>query len=163
MLKFIDGAGLGGGGATFLLPRPSLVWKAIHNEQAIRYEITMFKKWLSIQSLPTSCTFRDLQLININHIFTELVFQTQQTSIHDLALQTLAKAAEMAQIYAQKAFDEKNKLLQTRSNHKNISLFDKIMTTIISRENNIIQRAQYDIQQKLLTVLNQITSSIIEH
>jgi len=123
----------------------------------------MFKKWLPIQTLSTSCTFRDLHLTNINDIFTQLVFQTKQTSIHDLALQTLAKSEEMSQIYAQKAFEEKNKLLHTRCTQKNISLFNKIRATIISHENNIIQRAQYDIQQKLLTVLKQLPSLIINH
>jgi hypothetical protein len=118
----------------------------------------MFKQWLSIQqSQPTSSyIFQDLKLMNINHIFTQLAFQTQSTSINDLAHQTLSKAEHMVQIFQQKIIEEKNKLLKTRCNHKNISLFDKIMTTIVSRETNMIQRAQYDIEQKLLIALHQI-------
>ncbi len=82
----------------------------------------MFKKWLSIQPSTTSSTFRNLQLININNIFTDLVFQTQQISIHDLACQTLDKAEDMAQIYAQQALEEK----------KNYYIPDIIIKTIYS-------------------------------
>jgi hypothetical protein len=123
----------------------------------------MFKKWLSIQTLPTSCTIQDLKLNNINHIFTQLAFKTKHTSINDLAFQTLATAEQMAQIYARKAFEEKTKLLYTKCNHKDRPLFDKIMATIISRENNIKQTAQYDTEQKLLTLLTQITHPILQH
>jgi len=61
----------------------------------------------------------------------------------DLALQRLSKAEEIVQSYAQKVLDEKTKLLHTRSNHKNISLFDKSIQTIDNCEINIEKRASY--------------------
>jgi hypothetical protein len=140
-----------------------------HDEQAIKYEIAMFKKWLSMRSVPESISFPDLQLTNINQIVTQLLFQISQTPItnlsidennstdkfaHALAHQTLSKAESIAQAYAQKAVEVKNKLLHTKSHHKNIILFDQIITLITKREQNMMEHAQYDIQQQLLRQFN---------
>ncbi len=57
-----------------------MIWKAIHNEQEIRYEIAMFKKWLSIQYQPISYTYPDLQLTNMTEILTQLLFKQPHIS-----------------------------------------------------------------------------------
>jgi hypothetical protein len=142
-----------------------VIWKAIHNEQEIRYEIAMFKKWLSIQSQPTSHTYPDLQLKNITKIITQLIFKQSQiysnhffmpnnnsTNTYGPALfdQTLAEAESMAQSFVQKGTEAKGRLWGTRYHHKNIPLFDQVLTLIKIREQNMIQRAQYNINQQLL-------------
>ena len=93
----------------------------------------------------------------------EAIFQTQQTSPHDLAIHTLAKAEQMAQTYAQIASHNINQLLNKRRDHKNIAIFDQIMTQIVNRQHNITQRAQYTIEQIILKLSNQTQSSIIQH
>ena len=98
----------------------------------------------------------------MNSIFTDLVFQTQQTSIDDLASQTLTKAEEITNTYAQKAFNEKQKLLNVKSSHKNIAHFDKIMEVVLNRGHNMLERAQHDIEQKLLRLTDQSKPPIIE-
>ncbi|CAF3567678.1 unnamed protein product, partial [Rotaria sp. Silwood2] len=121
------------------------------------------KNWFENQTLPTSYTFRNLQLPHINHVLTQIIFKKQETSTHNLVIRASAKSEEIAQNHAQIAFQERSKLLNTRGNHKNIQLFDIIMTQIVNRQNNIIQRAQYDIQQKLLIASNQTQSPFIEN
>lgn len=93
----------------------------------------------------------------------QLVFQIQQTSPHDLAIHTLAKAEQMAQTYAQTASYNINQLLNTRGNHKNIAIFDQILIQIVNRQYNITQRAQYAIEQIILKLSNQTQSSIIQY
>ncbi|CAF3054034.1 unnamed protein product [Rotaria sp. Silwood2] len=107
-----------------------MIWKTIHEEQKLQYEIAMFKEWLSLKTTLTNCTLQDLALIKINEIFTQLVFnkQLQPTNhlsmndhnnqinspnqyIHDLSADTLSKAEKLAQNYTQKVIDEKTKLL----------------------------------------------------
>jgi hypothetical protein len=142
-----------------------VIWKAIHNEQEIRYEIAMFKKWFSIQFIPTSYTYPDLQLQNIMEIITQLIFKPPQLYTNHFFMtnnnstdtyapilfeQTLAKAEAIAQSFVQKAIEAKGRLWGPRSHHKNIPLFDKVFTLIITREQNMIQRAQYNINQQLL-------------
>jgi len=142
-----------------------VIWKAIHDEQEIRYEIAMLKKWLSIQSQSTSYTYPDLQLQNITEIITQLIFKQPQiytnhffmpnnnsieTSAPALFDQALAKAEAIAQGFVQKATEAKGRLWGTRSHHKNVPLLDKVFTLIITREQNMIQRAQYNINQQLL-------------
>ncbi len=142
-----------------------MIWKAIHNEQEIRYEIAMFKKWLSIQSVPTSYTYQDLQLTHITEIVTQLLFKQPHISNNNFFMANnnstspvapalfetaLAKAEAIAQSFAQKFIEAKGRLLQTRTNHKNIPIFDQVFTLIITREQNMIQRAQYNITQQLL-------------
>jgi hypothetical protein len=142
-----------------------VIWKAIHDEQEIRYEIAMFQKWLSIQSVTTSYAYPDLQLTNITQILTQLIFKQPHISNNNFFMannnsmnpvapplfeQTLIKAEAIAQGFVQKATEAKGRLWQTRSNHKNIPLFDQVFTLIITREQNMIQRAQYNINQQLL-------------
>jgi hypothetical protein len=142
-----------------------MIWKAIHNEQEIRHDIEMFKNWLSIQSIPTSYTYPDLQLINITKIVTQLIFKqphiytnhffmsnNSSTNPYTPALfdQTLAKAEAMAQSFAEKAIEAKGRLWGTRFHHKNTPLFDKIYTLIITREQNMVESAQYNTNQQLL-------------
>jgi hypothetical protein len=90
-----------------------------------------------------------MKLIHINQLFTELVLKSQQSSINNLAIQILSKTGEMVKMYEQNATEAKNKLLQTRFSHKNIPIFDNVMTIIIQCENILKQRTQYDIQHKL--------------
>jgi hypothetical protein len=113
--------------------------------------MAIFNKYLSNQIQSVSTTIPDMKLIHINHLFTELVLKSPQSSINDIAIQTLSKTEEMAQMHAQNVSDAKNKLLQTRFSHKNVPIFDNIMAIIIHRENNLKQRTQYDIQCKLNT------------
>jgi hypothetical protein len=119
-----------------------MIWKAIHNEHEIRYEIAMFKKWLSIRSIPTSYTYPDLQLTNITQIVTQLIFKqphiysnhffvpnNNSTNIYAPSLfdHILAQTEAIAQSFAQKIIEAKGQLWRTRSHHKNIPLFDKVL------------------------------------
>jgi hypothetical protein len=148
-----------------------VTWKAIHDEQAIRYEIAMFKTWLSSQSPSIQCNFRDLRLTKINEVLTQLVFDRQQTTTTkpielpdssdtltlDLNIQTLSILEQMAQSYAQKVLDETSKLTKQRDKYKNITDLNKISIAIATRSNNIIHRAQYNLQQQLNIAFNGTT------
>ncbi|CAF3564401.1 unnamed protein product [Rotaria socialis] len=132
-----------------------IIWKATHDEQTMRHEIALFKNSFSSQTFPTSYTSPNIQLPQINQLLTQLVFQIQHTSPNELAIHTLAKAEQMAQSYGQIASNKTNQLLNTRCNHKSVTLFDTILTQIVNRQQNMIQRAQYDIEKIMLTLSSQ--------
>ncbi len=100
--------------------------KAIHDEQALTYEIALFKNWLSSSksSSLTLYTFRDLALTKINDIFTHLIFDQQfSTTIHstnnqtksidqfieDLTKETISSAETIVQHYIHKINTQKQK------------------------------------------------------
>ncbi|CAF3414908.1 unnamed protein product, partial [Rotaria sp. Silwood2] len=134
-----------------------IIWKAIHDQQTILHEIAIFKKWVPLHTPVSSCTFQDIQLPNINRIFTSLAFHYQTLSTEQMAQQTIVRAEDIAQHYTNIATAEKNKLLSTRTNHKNVQLLDQIITTIIIRENNMRQRGVCELQRKLTMIFNENT------
>lgn len=117
----------------------------------------MFKKCLISNRLNAVW---DLRLPNISHILTQLTYQQQQTSVQDIATETFAKAEELGQTYKQKAFQEKTKLLHRSSNPKDMTKSGKILELIMKREQNIIERFQYDTTQKLLILSNHTETPI---
>lgn len=97
----------------------------------------IFDRQLS-ETIPTTNTTTNI----INYSFNEV--------IHDLIEQTLSIAEQIAKT----AIDEKIKLLHTREKTTNISLFDEIINAIENRQRHMIQRTQYNIQQKLKILMN---------
>ncbi|CAF2845112.1 unnamed protein product [Rotaria sp. Silwood2] len=114
-----------------------IIWKAIHEQQNIIDEIAIFKKWLEVHAQASSYTLQDVQLSKINHIFISLCFQGATSSTEHVAEQTIAKAEQMGQYYSKIINNEKNKLLSTRSYHKNIQQSDEIINIISQREHNM--------------------------
>jgi hypothetical protein len=139
----------------------------------------MFKKWLSDQSFLTTYTFQDLALTKINSIYTHLIFdkvlslptstaditinqtETIETFINDLALRTIFLAEEIAQSYVEKVNNEKTKLLNNGKKFQRPLVSDTIISAIENRQINMIQRAQYNIEQ-LLAIVYGKNVSIIE-
>ncbi|CAF2816963.1 unnamed protein product [Rotaria sp. Silwood2] len=132
-----------------------IIWKAIHDQQTIIHEILIFKKWLELHLSTSSCELQHLHLPNINRIFTSLAFQDDTLSTENMAQQTKVRAEEIVQTYTKIATTEKNKLLSTRTHHKNVQLLDQIITTILTRENNMIQRRVCELQRKLTMIFNE--------
>ncbi len=110
------------------------------------------------------CTFPDLQLTHLNPILTQVLFQTNQSfnnnvgnqptdSLNQLRneifQQTLAKAEHIAKTYAERIIQEKNKLDRTKSYHKDITSFEKILNIINQREINMVHRAQHQIHYQI--------------
>ncbi|CAF1372343.1 unnamed protein product [Rotaria sordida] len=141
-----------------------IIWKATDDEQKLRYEIDIFKKWLSDKSSSTCCTFQDLALTKINSILINLLFDKQclstihvtmnkmksiHTFINDLAIRTISVAEEIAQTYLQKAIDEKTKILNNGKKFKKLPTVDTIITAIENRQTNMVHRAQYNIARIL--------------
>ncbi|CAF3160882.1 unnamed protein product [Rotaria sp. Silwood2] len=131
-----------------------IIWKAIHDQQTIIHEILIFKKWLELHLSTSSCELQHLHLPNISRIFTSLAFQDETLSTENMAQQTKVRAEEIVQTYTKIATTEKNKLLSTRTHHKNVQLLDQIITTILTRENNMIQRRVCELQRKLTMIFN---------
>ena len=145
-----------------------MIWKAIYDEQALRYEIAIFKSWFSDKNRSTSCTFQDLALSKINDIFTHLILDKQLslTTIHstdnrtdsidqfieNTVQQTISKAEIIANFYVQKVNDTKKKILNNAEKFKEPPTVDTIIAAIENRQLNMIQRAQYNIEQTLKTI-----------
>jgi len=116
----------------------------------------MFKNWLSSKAQLTTCTFKDLALKKITETVANLLFDQQflsttsiDTFINDTAQQAISSAETIAQGYLQKANDEKQKILSNRDKFKNLPSVDTIVMAIENRQVNMVQRAQYNIQQQL--------------
>lgn len=101
--------------------------------------------------MKNSTTSQNLLFPRINQLLTETIFQNQEISTNELAKQTLAKAEQLAQTYATLASNQIKKLNLTTYNHKNPQMLDQTIKQLVNRQQNIIQRAQYDLEQKLLT------------
>ncbi len=110
------------------------------------------------------CTFRDLALTKINDIFTHLIFDKQLSStailstnsvdqfIEDITKQTIFAVETITEYYIQKVKDEKTKILNNREKFKKPPTVDTIITAIENRQMNMIQCAQYNIEQILKIV-----------
>ncbi|CAF1394067.1 unnamed protein product [Adineta steineri] len=145
------------------------IWKAVQDEQALRYEIALFKTWLSSSksSSLTLCTFQDLALTKINNIFTHLIFDKQLSSatnhqtnsidqfIEDIIMKTISTAETIAENYAEKVNNEKQKVLNNQEKFKKPPTVDSVITAIENRQLNMIQRAQYNIEQILKTIFHE--------
>jgi hypothetical protein len=85
------------------------------------------------------------------------------TSTHDLAFQTLYRAEEMAQSYVRIAFLKKKKLSYTHTTKTNesMSIFNTVINLKQRRESNIIQRIQYDTEQKMRILFDQTCPTAI--
>jgi hypothetical protein len=109
------------------------------------------------------CTFQDLALTKINDIFTHLIFDKQfsSTTIHstnnqtnstdqfieDITKHTICTAETIAEYYVQKVNNEKTKLLKNQEKFKKPPTVDTTITAIENRQLNMVQRAQYNIEQ----------------
>jgi hypothetical protein len=125
----------------------------------------LFKNWLSLSDRSTSCTYQDLQLTNINDILTHLIFDKNLSStsfnltnnetisiakfIKDLAEEAISTAETITQGYQQKVNDEKQKILKNKKKFKKPPSVDSIIDTIENRQMNMIQRAQFNIEQQI--------------
>ncbi|CAF1336678.1 unnamed protein product [Adineta steineri] len=147
-----------------------IIWKAVQDEQALKYEIALFKTWLSSSKSSSSltlCTFQDLPLTKINDIFTHLVFDKQLSSatnhqtnsidqfIEDIIMKTISTAETIAENYVEKVNNEKQKLSNNQEKFKKPPTVDSVITAIENRQLNMIQRAQYNIEQILKTIFQE--------
>ncbi len=146
-----------------------IIWKNINQEQTIRGEIALLQQWMSMQTTTgTTCTFPDLQLIHLNPILTQVLFQINQSFNNNVVnqatdclnqlrneifQQTLAKAEHIAKTYGEKVIQQKNKLDRTKSNHKDITSFEKILNIINQREINMVHRAQNQFHYQIRRLL----------
>jgi hypothetical protein len=69
--------------------------------------------------------------------------------IEDLTKQTISTAEAIAQGYMQKVNDEKRKILNNQEKFQKPPSVATIITAIENRQMNMVQRAQYNIEQQL--------------
>jgi hypothetical protein len=130
----------------------------------------MFKHWFYCTNRSRTCSFQDLALKNINDIITHLIFDKQlsstPTSINDetcstktfietITQQTISTAEAIAQQYQQKVNDQKQKILNNREKFKKPPSVDIIHDAIENRQTNIIQRAEYNVEQQVKSLSQQ--------
>jgi hypothetical protein len=127
--------------------------------------MNIFKNWISFKSQTNDYTFHDLALTKINDIVTQIIFDQQSKItrnssigdslnitdrfIHDLSVETLSKAEQIAQSYSQQVNYEKQKLLNNRHTFKKSPTVDEVIMAIENRQNNMVQRAKYNTEQKI--------------
>ncbi|CAF1588554.1 unnamed protein product, partial [Adineta steineri] len=132
------------------------IWKAVQDEQALKYEIALFKTWLSSSKSSSSltlCTFQDLALTKINDIFIHLIFDKELPAatnhqansidqfIEDIVMKTISTAETIVENYVQKVNNEKQKVLNNQEKFKKPPTVDSVITAIENRQLNMIQRA----------------------
>ncbi|CAF3160897.1 unnamed protein product [Rotaria sp. Silwood2] len=140
-----------------------IIWKALHDQQAILHETIIFKKSAQLNTHRSSCTQQDIQLPNINRIFTSFALHNEPSSTEHITQKTIVTAEEIAQNYTKIATAEKNKLLSTKTNHKNVQLLDQIITAIHTRENNMKQRAKATPLRPVLNTVHAATKQISQY
>jgi hypothetical protein len=69
--------------------------------------------------------------------------------IEDLTKQMISTAEAIAQGYTQKVNDEKRKILNNQEKFQKPPSVATIITAIENRQMNMVQRAQYNIEQQL--------------
>jgi hypothetical protein len=72
--------------------------------------------------------------------------------IEHIMKQTISTAEIIAERYVQKVTDEKKKILNNQEKFKKPPTVDTIITVIENRQLNMVQRAQYTIEQTLKTI-----------
>ena len=122
----------------------------------------MFKQWLSSKYQGTSCSFQDLELTKINNIIAHLLLDKQliatvnvmntETFIADkfmenIAQQTISVAETIVQHYMQTVIDEKKRIFDNGEKFKKPPSVVTITDAIEYRQMNMVQRAQYNIEQ----------------
>ncbi|CAF4003077.1 unnamed protein product, partial [Rotaria sordida] len=135
-----------------------VIWKAVHDEQQLHYEIEIFRKHLTEQSLLTYDTFQELPLPKIHSILVQLLFNqpwlstiAQTTSIstfiHDLSLQAISMTEKIAINFMEKVIMEKEKLVHRGKKFNKPPCIDAILAAIGNRQTNMVRRVQYYIEQ----------------
>ncbi|CAF4280786.1 unnamed protein product, partial [Adineta steineri] len=141
----------------------------VQDEQALRYEIALFKTWLSSSksSSLTLCTFQDLALTKINNTCAHLIFDKELSSatnhqtnsidqfIEDIIMKTIYTAETIAENYVQKVNNERQKVLNNQEKFKKPPTVDSVITAIENRQLNMVESAQYNIEQILKTIFQE--------
>ncbi|CAF4137034.1 unnamed protein product [Adineta steineri] len=147
----------------------TIIWKAVQDEQALRYEIALFKTWLSSSksSSLTLCTFQDLASTKINNTCAHLIFDKELSSatnhqtnsidqfIEDIIMKTIYTAETIAENYVQKVNNERQKVLNNQEKFKKPPTVDSVITAIENRQLNMVESAQYNIEQILKTIFQE--------
>jgi hypothetical protein len=131
--------------------------------------VALLKKWLSVQSKATTCSLADLPLTTINSILTQHLLDPQHLSnknlvndvdrprqafVDQLIDQAFDTAQQVMCSHAKIALDEQTKLLTTETRPIHITNLGKVIDAIQTRQSNMIQRLEYDTQQKLRLLFN---------
>ncbi|CAF4723514.1 unnamed protein product [Rotaria socialis] len=141
------------------------IWKATHYEQLLRCELTLFKKWMSLPVVSmTMDTFMELGLVKMNEIFTfiltnKVLFNSMSTIIvNEIPLKQLVFEAmneaviiveKNIQAYIEIATAKKTKILSQKNKFNKLSTVETVMNAIENRQRNLVQRAQYIMEQKI--------------
>ena len=143
-----------------------MIWKATYEEQKLRYELAIFKLWLSRTSaLSSLCTFQDLALPNVNNTVARVVFDEHMslgsmqplcvdatlpvlTLIRNLAEQTISAAETVANQYMHYILNEKEKLMSHLERINDPTRLLAVIDSIGDRQINMVQRAQFNLEQQ---------------
>ncbi|CAF1392872.1 unnamed protein product [Adineta steineri] len=143
-----------------------LTWKAIHEERTLKYEMSIFKNWLSLKPFSTTYDFQDLELTNINGILSKLIFNQPtidtrnlfESSTSDLSIQIFIEIEQKIRVCDEKIQFERKKLFNRRDKLKCKLFMNRIINTIEHRQINMIQHAQYHTNQMIRFIFGEITS-----
>ena len=129
--------------------------------------MALFRTWMAGQmDSSMHCSIQDLRLNHLNPLLLQVIFDRPSTSmaaviersetmskhstafLTDLSSKALILAEELAHESGQKAYAEKTKLYHRRVHCKDVLHYDRTIDAIEKRTNHIIQRIQYNTQQK---------------
>ncbi|CAM4978506.1 unnamed protein product [Rotaria socialis] len=141
------------------------IWKATHYEQLLRCELTLFKKWMSLPvASVTMDNFMELGLVKMNETFTfiltnKVLFNSMSTIIvneiplKQLVFESMNEAVIIVekniQAYIEIATAEKTKILSQQNKFNKLPTVETVMNAIENRQRNMVQRAQYHMEQKM--------------
>ncbi|CAM4978805.1 unnamed protein product [Rotaria socialis] len=141
------------------------IWKATHYEQLLRCELTLFKKWMSLPvASVTMDNFMELGLVKMNETFTfiltnKVLFNSMSTIIvneiplKQLVFESMNEAVIIVekniQAYIEIATAEKTKILSQQNKFNKLPTVETVMNAIENRQRNMVQRAQYCMEQKI--------------
>ncbi|CAF3189383.1 unnamed protein product [Rotaria socialis] len=142
-----------------------VIWKATQYEQSLQYELTIFKKWMSLPTISmTLHTMMKLGLTKINELFTliltnKVLFNTLSTTHIDTMLlkelvsesmnETILLIEKNIQIYNEAANVEKTKILNQKHKFKKLPTVENVLEAIGNRQQNMIECIRYHTEQTI--------------
>ena len=130
----------------------------------LRYEIAMFQIWLSHRSSSlTNFPLNNLHLTTINHLLIRNLFDhpfdltslmkpsndnAYEQMVRYVADKVIIAAQALLPCYQSKAAHERLKLSNRKPKKQDVVLHKQIMNAMEARQQQLIQRMEYDMKQK---------------
>ncbi|CAF3447433.1 unnamed protein product [Rotaria sp. Silwood2] len=142
------------------------IWKATDYVQLLQHELSLFKKWISLPAASrTMPHLMELGLTKVNEFFTLTLTNkvllnvistknNEENPSKQMVCETIDEAViiieKTIKTFTQIAIDEKTKLIIQNAKFDRLPTVQNVIDAIDNRQQNMIQRAQYHMEQTIM-------------